>query len=349
MTGQAHRMPAEWQPHDAAWLAWPSHPDEWPGELDGVRREHAALCAAILDVDPASGARRGERVRLMVLAGESEASARAALAGLPVELEHIPFGDIWLRDTGPIWVEGPAGLEAACFRWNGWGGKYHFEHDDEVGARIAALTATPARPFDLILEGGAIEVDGEGTMLTTRQCLLNPNRNPGLDQAAIEAVLRDAFGTPRVLWLDQGLINDHTDGHIDTVARFTRPGQVVCMAPCGPDDPNRDTLRAIARDLAAMTDAVGRRLEVVTLPSPGAITNRAGELVAASYVNYYLGNTTVVVPTYGVPQDEVAVATLGRLFPGRRAIAVSARSLITGGGGFHCVTQQQPRPARRAA
>jgi agmatine deiminase len=343
MTTPAHRMPAEWRPHEAVWLAWPSHPDEWPGELDGARREHAALCAAIVDPDPVTGRRRGERVRLLVLPGESEASARATLAGVDVELEAIPFGDIWLRDTGPIWVDGPRGLEAACFRWNGWGGRYLFEHDDQVGARIAERTGTPSVAHDMILEGGSLEVDGEGTLLTTRQCLLADNRNPGLDQAAIEAVLARALGASRILWLDRGLINDHTDGHIDTLARFVRPGQVLCMAPSGADDPNRDALVAIARDLAAMTDAAGRRLEVVTMPSPGRVVDRAGELLPASYANYYIANTTVVVPTYGVPQDDEAVATIGRLHPGRRAVGLPARSIITcGGGAFHCITQQQP-------
>jgi agmatine deiminase len=349
VTIPAYRMPAEWQPHDAVWLAWPSHAEEWPGELDGARREHAALCAAIADVDPATGVRRGERVHLLVLPGESEASARTALAGVPVELEHIPFGDVWLRDTGPLWLDGPDGPVAACFRWNGWGGKYHFPDDDRVGVRIAELTATPALPSDLILEGGAIEVDGEGTVLTTRPCVLDDRRNPGLTQAAAEEVFARVLGATRTLWLDHALANDHTDGHIDTLVRFTRPGHVVCMAPSGDDDPNRDVLLAIRQALAGMTDAAGRRLEITTVPSPGRVASRAGELLAASYANYYVGNTTVVVPTYGVRSDREAVDTIGRLYPGRRVVGASARSIITGGGAFHCITQQQPTAAARRA
>jgi agmatine deiminase len=337
-------MPAEWTPHAAAWLAWPSHPAEWPDVFDAVRREHADLCRAIADHDAAGVPR--EPVRLLVLAGESEASARAAL-GDAVAYERLAFGDVWLRDTGPIWVEGPRGLEAARFGWNGWGGKYHFPDDDGVGDRIAAATATPTTRYPIVLEGGALEVDGEGTLLTTVACVLDPKRNPGLGRADADALLGRALGATRIHWLDATLINDHTDGHIDTLARFPRPGQVLCMRPGGADDPNAEVLARLERDLGRLTDAGGRRLDVVTLPSPGLVADPDGAPIAASYVNYYVANSTVVVPTYGVPNDEVAVATIQRLYPGRRAVGRSARAIATGGGAFHCITQQQPIGAAR--
>ena len=191
-------------------------------------------------------------------------------------------------------------------------------------------------------EGGSFFVDGEGTLLTTEQCLLNPNRNPGMSQADLEAALREGLGAQKVLWLDEGLLNDHTDGHIDTLARFVAPGVVVCMEARDPADPNAATLARLAADLEAMTDAQGRRLRVVRIPSPGAVLDEAGELMPASFVNFYIGNRTVVVPTYGTPFDDEAVAALAPLFPGRRVAGRSARAILSGGGAFHCITQQQP-------
>jgi agmatine deiminase len=175
------RQPAEWEPHEAVWLAWPSHPAEWPGALEGARRSVAEMAAALAP---------GELVRMLILPGESETSARGALEGVPVRFHSIPFGDVWLRDTGPIFRRGAGELGAACFGWNGWGGKYLFEHDGEVGVRIAAAADVPSRRIPMVLEGGAIETDGEGTFLTTRQCLLDPSRNPGLGQEAIAGCAR---------------------------------------------------------------------------------------------------------------------------------------------------------------
>jgi agmatine deiminase len=288
-----------------------------------------------------------ERVEMLVLPGESEESARAALAGVTVRFRHMPFGDVWLRDTGPVFTLDPAGrLGAACFRWTGWGGKYLFPHDTDLAVRIAAETGAVAGRFDLACEGGALEVDGEGTVLTTRQCLLHPQRNPGLDEAAIERVLAEAIGARTVLWLERGLANDHTDGHIDTLARFTAPGRVVCMAPSGPADPNREVLMEIIRTLRTMHDAAGRALEVVEVPSPSRIENRAGELLPATYLNFYIGNRTVVAPVYAAPSDREALEVIARLFPDRVVSGIDARAVITGGGAFHCISQQQPEVAR---
>jgi agmatine deiminase len=340
------RQPSEWRPHDAVWTAWPAHPDEWYDDLEPPRAEVAALCAAIADLDDA-GAPRGERLEVLVFDDEAEASARAALAGLPARLHRIPYGDIWLRDTAPIFVTGitddaPAGLGAVCCAFNGWGDKYLFAHDPEVRGRIADAVGARRFEYPWILEGGAVDVDGEGTALTTRQCLLSASRNPGMDQDAIEAALGDALGLERVLWLDRGLANDHTDGHVDTLARFVAPGVVVCMEPRAPGDPNRDVLRQIAADLRGLRDAGGRPLEVVAIPSPGEIRGADGALLPASYVNFYIGNSAVVVPVYGSRYDDEAFAAVSALFPDRRTVGASAAALCAGGGAFHCITQQQP-------
>lgn len=327
-------MPAEWERHDATWLAWPHH-DDWEGNLAPARAEVAELARII--------GRSGERVRMLVADDACEASARAALGDVAVEMVRMPYGDIWLRDTGPIFLRSASGeLRASCFGWNGWGNKYLYAHDDAVGRGIAELVGVARfdRPF--VLEGGGIEVDGEGTCLTTRQCLLNPNRNGDMPQAEVERALAEGLGIETVLWLGDGLANDHTDGHIDTLARFVAPGVVLAMEPADGEDPNRDVLTAILSDLATMRDHTGRTLEIVTVTSPGRVTSPEGRLLPASYANYYLTNEAVIVPTYGADNDARAVETIGALFPTRRAIGSSARAILTGGGAFHCITQQQP-------
>jgi agmatine deiminase len=197
-----------------------------------------------------------------------------------------------------------------------------------------------------VLEGGSIEVDGRGTCLTTRQCLLNPNRNPGLSREDIERKLGQALGVRRVLWLDEGLLNDHTDGHVDNLARFVAPGRVVCMEPRAADDPNRSTLDAIVHALEGFRDAAGERLQVHRIPSPGLVIGKSGQPMPASYVNFYIANHAVAVPTFGARSDEEAVSSLSQLFPDRRTVAIPAKELLEGGGVFHCITQQQPAPPR---
>jgi len=340
---EGFRRPAEWEPHAACWVAWPHMAHEWLEDLEPAREELVALCRAIADADPETGAPRGERIRMLVRYAHSETEARAALADLSVGFVPVPFGDIWMRDIGPIFVRHERGDVATLrFAFNGWGGKYFFDGDTTVAESITATAGV--RSFDLptVLEGGALEVDGEGTCLTTRQCLLNDNRNPGVDVATMERVLCESLGVERVLWLDRGLDNDHTDGHVDTLARFVRPGVVLCMEPDPRGDPNQQVLDDIARDLAAMTDARGRRLEVLRVPSPGAVLDRAGRPMPASTMNFYIGNRTVVVPTYGSAQDDDAVEAIRRCFPDRRTVGLSARALLTGGGAFHCITQEQP-------
>jgi agmatine deiminase len=331
-------QPAEWSPHAACWLAWPSHEDLWQENLAPAREAFVAMCRAVA----AGGG--GERIELLVPDDAQEALARAALAGLDVRFHRIPFGDIWLRDTAPVFVRHPASGEVAAVRFgfNGWGGKYVLDHDDAVSERVAAAAGFRTFAEGWVLEGGSIDVDGEGTCLTTRQCLLHPNRNPTMNEASITRALADGLGLERIVWLGDGLVNDHTDGHVDNVARFCAPGAAVCMEARSDDDPNRAALDAIAQTLAESTDAKGRRLEVVRIPSPGRVTDDDGRVIPASFVNFYIGNRAVVVPVYGTRWDDEAVERIGRLFPGRRAVGVDARGILSGGGAFHCISQQQP-------
>src|SRR5258708_9993543 len=231
------RWPAEWEPHEAAWTAWPYLADEWAEGLDARRASVAQMSAAIVDGG------RGERVELLVRDERDDADAHALLgaAAKHVRCHRGAYGDVWLRDTGPIFL---AGGRAARFRFDGWARKYVMAGDADVAARVVAWASTRATAHDFVLEGGAIDGDGHGTILTTRQCLLDGVRNPGLDHRAYEACLPHALGAERVVWLDRGLRNDHTDGHVDTLARFVAPGIVVCMA-AAPDDPNRDALDAL--------------------------------------------------------------------------------------------------------
>lgn len=343
-----HFQPAEWTEHRSCWLAWPSHGDLWNESLGSAQQEFVTLCRAIADLDPVSGQARGESLDILVPDQDRRQSAEKALAGLPVRFHLIPFGDIWLRDTAPLFLRDQDGsVSCARFKFNGWGEKYILPGDAEVSERIVASTGFRSRVFPWVLEGGAVEVDGEGTCLTTRQCLLNPNRNPGLNITQIEAGLREALGVSKVLWLNEGLLNDHTDGHIDTLARFVAPGVVVCMeALSSSKDPNHAQLEDIAKHLAGFVDAQGRKLRVVRVPSPGKILSDDGMIMPASYLNFYIGNSTVVVPTYGSPFDAEAVARIAELFPNRRTVGVSAISILLGGGAFHCITQQEPMGAK---
>jgi len=325
------RMPAEWALHDAVWTAWPHDVDQWAEGLEAPRRSLMAMCAAIIDGG------RGERVELFVRHAEDETAARALLgaAANAVTFHYAAYGDVWLRDTGPIFVTRKNEVAAARFRFDGWGGKYVMAGDRELAASVMARSGIAGAAYDFVLEGGAVEVDGEGTLLTTKQCLLGGNRNPGLDQDALEARLRWSLGVERIVWLDQGLKNDHTDGHIDTIARFIAPGVVACMEP-NADDPNREALHQIIRDLR---DA---KLEVVTVPSPGAVVDEASNLMPASYMNFYIANSAVIVPTYGARADHVTVAAFEGWFPRRKIVGVPCKAVVVGGGGFHCCTQQQP-------
>ena len=321
------RQPPEWAPHEFVWIGFPSHADLWEDDLDRAREEVVAFARAV----HADGA--GEEVRLVAA---DPASTRTAKEMSPfATVVQEPFGDIWLRDTGPIILKGGGGRGAASFRFNGWGGKYDLEGDDTVGLRLAETLGCEARRHDWILEGGAIDVDGTGLLVTTEQCLLNPNRNPGLSKAEVEARLRADLGVDRILWLGDGLLNDHTDGHVDNLARFVGENRLAIPVAAGDDDPNA----AVYADAKARAEAFG--VEVVPIPSPGRV-ERDGEIIPASYMNFYIGNAAVVVPVYGAPNDEAAVKAVGALFPGRAAVGFRADHILTGGGSFHCISQQVP-------
>jgi agmatine deiminase len=316
--------PPEWAPHEAVWIGFPSHPELWEDDLDPARAEVVAFARAVRQDG------RGERV-ILVAADVASAEAARDLAGDGIEVIVEPFGDIWLRDTGPI-VRGDRA--AATFRFNWWGGKYHLPGDETLAGRLAAQAGLAASAYDWVLEGGAIDGDGTGLAVTTEQCLLNANRNPDLSRADIEARLAVDLGVERLLWLGEGLANDHTDGHVDNLARFVAPGRLAIPEPAD-DDPNA----VVYRDAAARARAFG--IEVVAIPSP-ALVDEDDEPIPASYMNFYIGNAAVVVPVYGAADDEAAVAAIGALFPGRVAIGLRADHILTGGGSFHCISQQWP-------
>ncbi|MBY4637049.1 agmatine deiminase family protein [Sphingopyxis sp. XHP0097] len=323
------RMPAEWAPHEAVWIGFPHLDDEWSGHIDAARRDVAAFANAVHDGG------RGETVRLVVN-DMAQRDLAAALVDPGVELLVQPLGDIWLRDTGPIVAGSGAARRAQDFRFNWWGEKFVMPGDREVGAALAASSGLPVDVRDWVLEGGGIDVDGTGLCVTTEECLLNPNRNPALSRADIEARLREALGIDRTLWLGNGLIGDHTDGHVDNLARFVGEGRLALPVLAGDDDPNS----AIYAEARVRAEAFGG-ITIVDLPSPGRV-EVDGELAAASYMNFYIGNSVVVVPTYGVPNDIAAIDALAALFPDRRAVGVPARGIIAGGGSFHCSSQQLP-------
>ena len=327
-------VPAEWAPHRAMWLGFPSHEDLWEDNLAPAQAEVEALARALAGPG-------GERVRLMTGSDAGEAEARRRLGGL-AGIEIVPgrFGDVWLRDTGPIFL-GPD----ACvgFRFNGWGGKYDLPHDDEVAAQVAGAAGATLLQSEAVLEGGALDHDGEGTVLTTRQCLLNPNRNAGWTEAVAAAALARDLGAQKVLWLGDGLQNDHTDGHVDNLARFAAPGVVVCPMALGRGDPNAGVYDAAAEALAAMTDAAGRRLRVVRIPSPGWIEAGGVGGVPASHMNFIIANQAVILPVYGEGlAASLAAQGLAEVFPDRKIIPLPSNALLTGGGSFHCISQQEP-------
>ena len=328
-------IPAEWSPHRAMWVGWPSHADLWEDNLAPAQAEVEALVRAL------AGPGR-ERVKLLVGHPEALEDARARFREVEgVEVLAGLFGDIWLRDTGPIFREGSA--SAAAFRFNGWGGKYELEHDDTVARQIGEASRVPLETHDFILEGGALDHDGSGTILTTRQCLLNRNRNPGWTEAEAEARLGEALGARKVLWLGDGLLNDHTDGHVDNLARFVAPGVVACPVAWGRSDPNDDVYAEVARTLSGMTDAEGRPIRILPLPSPGFVGDEDEKPIPASHMNFLIANGAVIVPTYGDARAaDLVCQGLKTVFPDREIIPLPSLAILSGGGSFHCISQQEP-------
>jgi len=316
----------EWAPHQAVWIGFPSASDLWLEDLAPAQAEVAAFAAAV----HADG--KGEAVWLVAADDAAAAEARRLAPFAKVIVE--PFGDIWLRDTAAIVTGSGEGRRGVDFRFNGWGGKYELPGDDTIGARLAAEASIACSASAWILEGGAIDGDGSGTFITTEECLLNPNRNPGFDKSEVEERLKRDLGAARVIWLGDGLLNDHTDGHVDNLARFVAPGRVAIPEPTD-DDPNA---QAYADAAETLLDA---ELEVVAIPSPG-LMERDGEIIPASYMNFYIGNAAVIVPIYGASNDAAAVEAVQELFPDRQVVGLRADHVLTGGGSFHCISQQVP-------
>lgn len=340
----AGRWPAEWERHRATWLAWPHKEESWPGRLEHVPPRFAEMVRALV---------AGERVEILVRSDEEAASVRRLLAEAKVATENVglhrvPTDDAWIRDHGPTFVVvgAPPALAAVDWGYNAWGGKYPpWDRDAEVATRIAATLGVPRIDGGMILEGGSIDGDGEGTLLTTESCLLNPNRNPALSRAEIEERLRGALGVERILWLGDGIVGDDTDGHVDDLTRFVAPGVVVTVVEEDPADANHAALADNLRRLQAMEDARGRRLTVVPLPMPAPVVWE-GHRLPASYANFYVANAVVLLPVFGDPRDREAEAVLARLFPGRRVVPIPARDLVWGLGACHCLTQQEPAVPR---
>jgi agmatine deiminase len=347
--GATYRMPAEWAPHLATYLVWPHKRDTWPGKFEAIAPVFARMAAAIAEFEP---------LRLLVADEGMAQAARAAIvatAGATARLDRIAFtvvatNDSWIRDHGPIFVNSAAPGDVAAqvaldFGFNSWGEKYGaYDLDDAVPRRLGEQWGFEVVEPGMVLEGGSIDVDGAGTLLTTESCLLNRNRNPTLDRAGIERQLKYWLGVSTVLWLGEGIAGDDTDGHVDDLARFVAPATVVTVIE---DDPRDENHRALADNLGrlrAMRDAEGRALRIETLPMPPALFHD-GTRVPASYANFYILNGGVIVPTFDCPRDAAAIATLERLFPGRRVVGIPSRDLVWGLGAIHCLTQQHPLAA----
>jgi len=339
-SARGYRMPAEWAPHEATWLSWPHNRDSWPGVFPGVEPAMVAFVRALAECEP---------VYINVRDAEHERHVSGLLAGaVPRErlrFYRFPTNDAWARDHGAIFVTRPTEHEprlAVDFDYNAWGGKYPpFDLDREVGRLMAEALGVPryARP-NVVLEGGSIDVDGAGALLTTEQCLLNPNRNPTLERADVERLLRECFGVGEILWLGEGIEGDDTDGHIDDLTRFVAPDTVVTVVEANRADPNHGPLAANRRRLDTLT-VRGRPLTVVELPMPEP-QYLDEQRLPASYANFYVANGAVLVPTFGCPADDTACGILRDCFPGRRVVPIDCRVIIAGLGALHCLTQQVP-------
>ncbi len=328
--------PAEWAPHARTWMCWPCRVEAWggPDPLLRAKQAYARVARAISTFEPVT----------MAVRPHDAAEAKLACAG-KVDLFEVPLDDSWARDMGPTFLRGPAGSRAAVqWRFNAWGNKYHpYAQDAQLATRIGR--ASDARVYDapLFCEGGAIHTDGEGTLITTEQCLLNVNRNPDLTQQDVEERLALFTGARRVLWLGEGFSDDETDGHVDNIACFAGPGRVIVGRPSSRSHPDFEPVNEAVRRLSAAHDAQGRAIEVVDLPQPRNMrTDARGRLLQASYVNFYLPTEGIVMPAFDDPNDEQAREILASCFPGRDILQIDALDIVEGGGGIHCITQQEP-------
>jgi agmatine deiminase len=340
-------MPAEWHPHQSTWLTWPKDPETWPDRVTHVEEIYLEMIAALTP---------HEFVDLLVDDPETEQEVRArcrAATAARIRFHHLRTVDSWIRDYGPNFLIGANG-EGAFNDWifNAWGNKYEeLKKDDSIPRRLEPTLKLSRFVPGIVMEGGSIEVNGAGCVLTTEQCLLNPNRNPGLSRKQIEQYLKDYLGVTKVLWLGEGIVGDDTDGHIDDIARFIAPNMIACAVEEDPADPNYEILQDNLTRLRSMTDAAGHSFEIVTLPMPGMVGGtstgtRDLERLPASYANFYIANSVVLAPVFGHVNDARAVETLQKFFPTRRIVPINCEPLVWGMGTIHCVTQQQPQISR---
>jgi agmatine deiminase len=354
-TADGFRMPGEFEPHDGCWMIWPERTDNWRLGAKPAQAAFAAVATAIAFSEPVT----------MAVSDVQFENCRALLPP-EVRVVEVSSDDAWMRDCGPTFViDGDGERRGVDWRFNAWGGTegglyFPWDSDDRVAAKVLEIEGADRYRAPIVLEGGAIHVDGEGTVLSTEECLLNPNRNPELSKEQIERALFDYLGAGKMIWLGAGVFEDETDGHVDNIACFARPGVVLLTWSEDEDDPQHAISRDARERLQAATDAQGRSLEVVLLPSPGPLQTsaeeaegvdagegtqprRAGARLAASYVNFYLGNSRIVCPLLDPRHDEEALAILRRVFPEREVLGVPAREILLGGGNIHCITQQLPR------
>jgi agmatine deiminase len=328
-----YAMPAEWAPHERCWMAWPcqAYWDEGPG-LETIRGVYAEVAQAI---------RRFEPVTMLV--NPADAAAAAARLGPAIDVVPMAFDNEWFRDNGPSFVsDGVGGLAGTCWRFNAWGEKDDdWEQDVTLAPRLCAHLGVSAFPSELTMEGGGLHVDGEGTVLTTESVVLNDNRNPGLGKADAEDLLCHGLGARKVIWMPGGT-GTFTDGHVDGLACFVRPGVALALMPADPAHPKYEIYRENLRALELATDARGRALEVATIIDASEAES-TGEHFIRTYVNFYIANGGIVVPGYGVPSDATARETIERLFPGYEVVTVQVAKVAGAGGAIHCITQQQPR------
>lgn len=331
---RAWRMPEEGAPHKRTWMAFGASGVIWGAALlPEVRRNLAGIAQAIAQFEPVSMLVRSEDLEL----------ARG-LVGPSVELIEAPLDDLWMRDTGPVFVQGNGTKAGVDFNFNGWGDRQDFDRDADVAGFVAVRAGVESLPTDLVLEGGGLEVDGEGTALITESCVINSNRNPGWSKADVEAELGPLLGLDKIIWLPGIRGKDITDGHTDFYARFARPGVVVAGLDTDPESWDHDVTKRHLDILRSATDAKGRKLEVVVLEAPSVV--RPGfesDDFAAGYINFYICNGAVIAPEFGDPEtDQAAKQELERLFPDRRVVQINIDAIAAGGGGIHCTTQQEP-------